>query len=116
MNILRQLAVVRVAQQRVAAARGEWAGAANALLARSRVHPLTTVGVAAGAGVVLGGLNVRPLRVPGLGALLSGGLADTVAFAMRLFTEFGVAGLGAMDRGVDEHHRDTAAHDDSASP
>lgn len=116
MNIFHRLAAVRVAHQRVAVARGEWHGAANALLARSVEHPLMTVGVAASAGVVLGRLNVRPLRVPGVGALLSGGLADTVAFAMRLFTEFGVAGLGASDRGAADHHPDTDVPADSTSP
>jgi hypothetical protein len=116
MSIFRRLAAVRVAHQRVAAARSEWNGAANVLLARGVAHPLTTVGMAAGAGAILGGLKVRPLRVPGLGALLSGGLADTMAFAMRLFTEFGVAGLGAMDQRAADHHHDAGVPADNASP
>jgi hypothetical protein len=116
MNIFRRRAAVRAAHQRVAAARGELDGAANVLLARSVAHPLLTVGVAAGAGVALGSLNVRPLRVPGLGALLSGGVADTVALAVRLFTEFGVAGLGAVERGATGHHAATSVPADGASP
>ncbi len=116
MNIFHQLAAVRAAHLRVALAHCELDGATGVLLARSAAHPLTTVGVAATAGVVLGSLNVRPLRVPGLGALLSGGLADTAAFAMRLFTEFGVASLGVMAGNSVERHPDTTgAPADSAS-
>lgn len=116
MNIFQRRAAVRAAHQRVAVARGELDGAAKVLLARSVAHPLLTVGVATSAGVALGSLNVRPLRVPGLGALLSGGVADTVALALRLFTEFGVAGLGAMEHGVADHPADTGAPTDSATP
>jgi hypothetical protein len=116
MTIFRRLAAVRRAQQRVAVARSEWDGAATVLLARSVAHPLTTVGVATGAGAVLGGLHVRPLRVPGLGALLSGGVADTVAFVMRLFVEFGVAGLRAGERTATDDHPDADMPADSTSP
>jgi hypothetical protein len=89
MNIFRRRAAVRAAHQRVAAARGELDGAANLLLARSVAHPLLTVGVAAGAGVAL---------------------------AVRLFTEFGVAGLGAVERGATGHHAATSVPADGASP
>ena len=116
MTIFRRLAAVRRAQRRVAAARGEWDGAATVLLARSTAHPLTTVGVATGAGAVLGGLHVRPLRVPGLGALLSGGVADTVAFVMRLFVEFGVAGLRAGEHAAKDDHPDADLPADSTPP
>ena len=116
MSIFRRLAEVRRAQQRVAAARGEWDGVATVLLARSTAHPLTMVGVATGAGAVLGGLHVRPLRVPGLGALLSGGVADTVAFVMRLFVEFGVAGLRAGEHAAKDDHPDADLPADSTPP
>ena len=80
MSVFDQFAKVQAAQLRMSAARQELSTPAAALLARGHAHPLSTVGVAAGAGFVLGSLNVHPLRVPGVGPLLSGGLADAVAF------------------------------------
>lgn len=103
MKVLDRLARVRVAQLRMSTARQELSTPAAALLARSHRHPLTTVGVAAGAGFALGSLDVHPLRVPGLGPLLSGGLADAVAFGTRLIAELGTAGLDALDRGARDH-------------
>lgn len=90
MNIFRQRARVREAQARMGKVRRELTTPAASLLARGHAYPLTTVGVAAGAGFVLGNLNVHPLRVPGLGALLGGGMAEAVAQATRLIAEFGV--------------------------
>jgi len=58
---------------------------------RGHRYPLTTVGTAAGAGFVLGSLNVHPLRVPGLSSLLGGGLAEAVAYGTRLIAELGLA-------------------------
>ncbi|MBB6187715.1 hypothetical protein [Rhodanobacter sp. MP7CTX1] len=98
MNIFDRVARVKAAQARMGVARRELSAPAAALLVRSHRHPLTTVGAAAGAGFVLGSLNVHPLRVPGLGPLLSGGLAEAVAFGTRLITELGTAGLGGVDR------------------
>jgi hypothetical protein len=98
MNIFDRVAKVKAAQVRMGVARRELSAPAAALLVRSHRHPLTTVGAAAGAGFVLGTLNVHPLRVPGLGPLLSGGLAEAVAFGTRLITELGTAGLGGVDR------------------
>jgi hypothetical protein len=92
MSLFGQIGKVRAAQARVAAHRAELATPAAALLARGHRHPLVTVGAAAGAGFVLGRLNVHPLRVPGLGALLSGGLAEAVAHGTRLIAELGAAG------------------------
>ena len=94
MSIFRQAANVRIATLRVQAAREAVGRPASALLARGRKYPLTTVGSAAGAGFLLGALDVHPLRVPGLSTLLSGGLAGTVAHATRLIAELGVMGLG----------------------
>lgn len=92
MKLLRELTKVRTAQARVAAHRAELATPAAALLARGHCYPLATVGAAAGAGFVLGKLNVHPLRVPGLGTLLSGGFAEIVAHGTRLLAELGAAG------------------------
>lgn len=88
MSVFDRLAEVKAARLRMRVARYELTTPAAALLARGRKHPLTTVGVAAGAGVVLGTLNVHPLRVPGLGSLLGGGLAEVVAQGTRLIAEF----------------------------
>lgn len=92
MKLFREMTRVRVAQAQVAAHRAELATPAAALLARGHRYPLATVGAAAGAGFVLGRLNVHPLRVPGLGALLSGGFAEVVAHGTRLLAELGAAG------------------------
>jgi hypothetical protein len=97
-SVFNQMAKVQAAQLRMSAARQELSTPAAALLARGHAHPLTTVGAAAGAGFVLGSLNVHPLRVPGMGALLSGGLADAVAFGTRLIAELGAAGLAGASR------------------
>ncbi|QNK03448.1 hypothetical protein [Dyella telluris] len=88
MSLIKQLHAVREAQDRAQNARGELAVPAQALLSRGQRYPLTTVGMAAGAGFVLGQLNVHPLRVPGLGALLSGTAAEVVGQAMRLVADF----------------------------
>ena len=96
MNLIRQLGQVRAAQARVAAHRAELAQPAAALLACGQQHPLLVLGAAGGAGLVLGSLAVDPLRVPGVGPLLRGGLAEAVAQGVRLLAELG-AGAGAAD-------------------
>jgi hypothetical protein len=93
MSMMKQVAKVQEARLRMSVARRELSTPAAALLARGREYPLTTVGTAAGAGFVLGSLNVHPLRIPGLGSLLGGGLAEAVAFGTRLVAELGVAGV-----------------------
>lgn len=93
MSMFKQLRAVNEARARVADARDALAEPAGALLARGRRHPLGTVSVAAGLGFVLGQFNVHPLRVPGLGALLSGSAAELVAQAARLVTEFSEGGF-----------------------
>lgn len=98
MSVFEQFAKVQAAQLRVSAARQALSTPAGALLARGHAYPLATVGAAAGAGFVLGSLNVHPLRVPGVGPLLSGGLADAVAFGTRLIAELGAAGLAGAGR------------------
>jgi len=108
MSVFRQLARVEAAQLRTAAARQSLRPPVTALLRRGREHPLTIVGGAAGAGFVLGSLNVHPLRVPGLGALLSGSLADAVAFGARLIAELGMLGAAA-DGAAQDQAADSAA-------
>lgn len=93
MSLIKQLHAVRAAQSSSQNARRELAVPAHALLARGQQHPLTTVGIAAGAGFVLGQLNVHPLRVPGLGALMSGTVAEVVAQGMRLIADFAQGGF-----------------------
>jgi hypothetical protein len=93
MNLFRKAAAVGAAEARMAAARREVAQPAAALLARSRAHPLGMVGAAAGAGFVLGRLDVHPLRIPGLGSALSGGVAELAAQVVSLAAELG-AGEG----------------------
>lgn len=89
MGLFEQGAKVRLAEARMVAARAGVAAPASALLVRGKQHPLTTVSAAAGAGFVLGRLNLHPLRIPGLGALLSGGMAEMVAMGARLIAEMG---------------------------
>ena len=99
MGLLRNRKRVRRARERMTLAQAELKVPAEALLARGRRYPLTSVGSAAGAGFVLGKLNVHPLHVPGLGGLLSGGLAEAVALGTRLIAELGLAGAGGGDQG-----------------
>jgi hypothetical protein len=95
MKVLDKLAKVKLAQLQMAAARQDVATPMASLLDRGQQHPLTTVGLAAGAGFVLGSLNVSAMRVPGLGPLLSGGMAEAISMGTRLLTELGTAGLAA---------------------
>jgi len=90
MSLFKQFEKVRIARERVAYHRNEVATPAAALLERGYHHPLTTVGVAAGAGFVLGSLGVGPLRVPGLISTVSAGLAEAVAYGTRIIAEMGI--------------------------
>ncbi len=90
MSIFDRIGKVKAAQARMTLARHELSTPTAALLARGHAHPLTTVGAAAGAGFVLGKLNVHPLRIPGLGSLLGGGLAEAVAY-LAVVTERSMA-------------------------
>ncbi|HTC28793.1 hypothetical protein [Dyella sp.] len=101
MGLFKQLKRVRKARDRVATHRNEVAIPAAALLERGYRHPLTTVGTAAGAGFVLGTLGVGPLRVPGMASMLSGGLAEAVAYGTRLIAELGMDG-GSNDTDNDD--------------
>jgi uncharacterized membrane protein YfcA len=103
MGLFKQLERVRKARDRVATHRNALAVPAAALLERGYRHPLTTVGTAAGAGFVLGTLGVGPMRVPGMASMLSGGLAEVVAYGTRLIAELGI--------GMDESGNDTDSDD-----
>jgi hypothetical protein len=103
MSIFQRIGKVKAAQARMTRARHELSTPAAALLARGHSHPLTTVGAAAGAGFVLGRLNVHPLRIPGLGSLLGGGLAEAVAYGTKLVAELG-PGVFAAERAADRRH------------
>lgn len=87
MNLLQRRARVKAAQLRMHAATQAVSAPAAALLARAHRHPLGTLGLAGGVGVVLGRLNVHPLRVPGVGAVFGGGMADAVAYGTRLLAD-----------------------------
>jgi hypothetical protein len=113
MSIFKQLAKVRSAQLDMKLARSELSPPATALLARGQRYPLTTVSIAAGAGLVLGRLNVHPLRVPGLGSLLGGGMAEIVAHGARLFSALGSFDLGGS--GDSDSDGASSDNDDSQS-
>jgi len=89
MGVFKRLAEVRVARARLTEAREQAAVPAGALLARAQAHPLTSMGIAAGAGLAMGSLDIQPLRIPGLGSLISGGLADVVLQVTGLATGAG---------------------------
>lgn len=97
MSMFNRVAKVQAAQLRMRTARHALTTPVAALLVRGREHPLTTVGVAAGAGFALGSLDVHPLRVPGLGSLLGGGLAEVVALGARWVAESAIAPAAAAD-------------------
>lgn len=108
MSLFKHVAKVRIAQQRMRLARHEVSTPAAALLARGKEYPLTTVGAAAGAGFVLGSLNVHPLRVPGMSTLLTGGVAEAVAYGTRLVAELGTLDLASVLHGVAPTPAETA--------
>ena len=101
MKVARQLAKVRLAQAEVRAARTELGEPARALVERVREYPLTSVGAAAGTGVVLAQLDVHPLRVPGVGRLLSSGLLPLVLEGVHLLAEKGLDGFDAFRAGAE---------------
>ncbi len=109
MSIFKRIGKVRAAQARMSLARLELSTPTAALLARGHAHPLTTMGAAAGAGFVLGRLNVHPLRIPGLSSVLGGGLAEAVAYGTKLVAELGPSVFAAGQR--DHAETETAAEE-----
>lgn len=105
MKLARQLAQVRLAQAEVRAARAGVGVPVDALLDRVRTYPLSSVGAAAGAGVVMAQMNFHPLRVPGVGGLLTGGVLELVGYGARLLADGGLeafAGGAPMAQAADE--------------
>jgi hypothetical protein len=70
MSMFGEHARVLAAQTRMREARKAVARPASALLARGERHPWLILGVAAGAGFLMGRARVQPLRVPGIGSLV----------------------------------------------
>jgi len=97
MKITRQLAQVRLAQAEVRAARAGVGVPARALVERVRTYPLTSVGVAAGAGVAMAQMDFHPLRVPGVSGLLSGGVLELVGYGVRLLADSGFGPFGGEE-------------------
>jgi len=87
MSMFGQHARVRAAQQRMTEARLAVAVPASALLARGEKHLVLVLGAAAGAGFVMGRMNVRPLRIPGLGSLLGGVMAEVTALGASFLAQ-----------------------------
>lgn len=104
MKLFRRMAAVRAARVDAESARRRWHTAAGSLVTRARAHPVAVLGVAAGLGLVMGRWNLRPWRIPGLGALLGGGVAEGVALAARLVDGFGVAARTAADDAAEGRH------------
>ena len=93
MKLFRQVRAVHEAQAKAAAHRAELAEPAARLLARGERHPLTVLAISGGVGFVLGSLDVHPLRVPGVGPLLRGGLIEAMAQGTRVLTELGIGAV-----------------------
>lgn len=87
MSLAAQHARVRAAQRRMAQTRAAVAAPASALLARGERHPFATLGIAAGAGFVMGRMDVHPLRIPGLGGLLGGVAAEAAALGASFIAQ-----------------------------
>ncbi|HET6431667.1 hypothetical protein [Dyella sp.] len=94
MTLSRKLAAVRLSQAEVRAARAEVGVPVDALLARVRSHPLTSVGAAAGVGLALSQMNFHPMRVPGATGLLTSGVFELVSHGMSMFSDSGFGGFG----------------------
>ncbi|MEO7066051.1 MAG: hypothetical protein ABI114_04030 [Rhodanobacter sp.] len=103
MKLFAEVTEVKLAQARVRVAREQLGRPVTAIFERSDRHPLSTVGIAAGVGFALGSLNLHPLRTPGVGPLLGGGLADAAAFATRWLVEQGLDGFGGHAKRTADH-------------
>jgi hypothetical protein len=78
MGIFASMGKVTAAKARVKIARTEVVDPAAALIARGYEHPLSVLGVAAGAGFLLSNIKINPLAVPGVSGAVAGGTADIV--------------------------------------
>lgn len=104
MKVFRRLAAVRAARKDAETARWRWHTAADSVVSRACAHPVAMLGIAAGLGLVMGRWNLRPWRIPGVGALLGGGVAEGVALAARLIDGFGTATRAAADDVAEGRH------------
>lgn len=104
MKLFRRIAAVRAARAHAESARRRWHTAAGSLVSRACAHPVAMLGAAAGLGLVMGRWNLRPWRIPGVGALLGGGVAEGVALAARLIDGFGAAARTAADNLAEGGH------------
>lgn len=116
MSLFAQLAKVRAARSAFASARMEVSVPAAALFERGSKNPLTLVGAAAGAGVLLGTLDVHPLRIPGVSTLLSGELAQILSHGTRLISELQAFGLGPAKADSKRQDEPDAVPDTDTSP
>jgi hypothetical protein len=91
---MRHIAAVKAAQTRMAIARIETIEPASALISRGYEHPLTVMGMAAGAGFLLSQVNVSPARIPGVSSLLAGGIAEVVGKVAMMAASGWVDGAG----------------------
>jgi hypothetical protein len=96
MKIMRNIAAVKTAQARMAIARVEATEPAAALISKGYEHPLTVMGMAAGAGFLLSQVDISPARVPGVSSVLAGGIAEVVGKVVMM------AAGGLMDGAGDE--------------
>jgi hypothetical protein len=79
MSMFGEHARVVAAQRRMREARRAVARPASALLARGERHPWLILGVAAGAGFVMGRMKIQPLRLPGMGSLVGALVSEATA-------------------------------------
>lgn len=92
MGLIKSLIDVRAQDARVTRARQRLPAVAETYVARARRYPLAWVGAAFAAGYVMERLPIRPWRIPGVIALLSG---EGVELVHHLLASFGI------DSGVD---------------
>lgn len=87
MGLIKSLIDARAQEARVTLARQRLPVVAETYVARARRYPLAWVGAAFGVGYVMERLPVRPWRIPGFIALLSG---EGVELVQHLLASFGI--------------------------
>lgn len=97
MSMFGEHARVLAAQTGVREARKAVARPASALLARGERHPWVILGVAAGAGFVLGHMKVQPLRMPGIGSLVGALVSEAATLGASFLAAHSAAQSTAGD-------------------